>query len=218
MKTDVQPHLAASASREKRDVWDQFCNDHELIDRLRISPHELDSLSKCALLGTLTCKQDLLFILRQIREATGPGSPPTVFASAPITHNEESIDERAPDLSRIRVRLAPSAETLARPASLTGNVERRVPEQFGVVFWAIILAAGLVWNLAIAVSHWRASMRTTMLGATVDAAPQAQAWYTKLDDFHMLVVAEIFVLLCVLAVLFIRARNKRPRRLKVKPI
>jgi hypothetical protein len=219
MKPDLQQHLAASASREKRDIWDQFRHDHELIERLRITPHELDSLGKCALLGTLTCKQDLLFILRQIREATGSSSPPTVFASAPTSNYEETIDQRAPDLSRIRVRLAPSAETLSQPASLAGITQRRVPEQFGVLFWAVILAAGLVWNLAIAASRWRVSLRTTMLGTpAVPEAAQSHAWYAKFDDFHLLIVAEILFVLCVLAVIFVRGLRNRPRRLKVRPL
>ena len=218
MKPELQQNLAASASREKRDIWDQFRSDHELIERLRITPHELDSLGKCALLGTLSCKQDLLFILRQIREASGLGTPPTVFASAPTSH-EQAIDERAPDLSRIRVRLAPSGETLSQPGTAGGNVQRRVSEQFGVAFWSVILAAGLVWNLAIAASRWRVSLRSKMFGAPdVFEAAQSQAWYTKLDDSHMLIAAEILFLLCALAVIVIRARTKRPRRLKVKPI
>ena len=61
------------APRQERAILDQIRNDHELIARLEITPAELEALSKCALLGTLTCKEDMLFILRQIREATGAG-------------------------------------------------------------------------------------------------------------------------------------------------
>jgi hypothetical protein len=60
---------------------------------LSITPQELEALSKCALLGTLTCKEDMLFILRQIREARrpdpeaqaprGPGASTASTASAP---------------------------------------------------------------------------------------------------------------------------------------
>src|SRR5271156_7134827 len=103
MKSDLSQPLSIPGSREKRDVWEQFRHDHELIERLRIPPPEMDSLSRCALLGTLTCKQDLLFILRQIREATaGPGTPPTVFASAPVSAYDDKIDGPMPDLSGIR--------------------------------------------------------------------------------------------------------------------
>ena len=55
---------------EERAILDEIRNDRELIHRLGITSQELEALSKCALLGTLTCKQDMLFILRQVREAT----------------------------------------------------------------------------------------------------------------------------------------------------
>ena len=58
--------------RKECDILNLIRNDHELIERLRITPEELDALSKCALFGTLTCKQDMLFILRQIRAAGRP--------------------------------------------------------------------------------------------------------------------------------------------------
>lgn len=218
MKSDFEQPLTAAASREKRDVWDQFRHDHDLIERLKITPQELDSLGKCALLGTLTCKQDLLFILRQIREATGPGAPPTVFASAPVSTHEDTIEGPVPDLVRIRTRLATSPETVSHPASLTGIVRRRVPEQFGVAFWSVILAAGLVWNLAIAASRWNLSLRSKILGTpAVYQAPASVPWYARIDDFKILVGWEILFVVVVTAAIFLVSR-RRPRRLKVKPM
>jgi hypothetical protein len=216
MKTDFEQHLGAAASREKRDVWDQFQQDRELIERLSITPQELDSLGKCALLGTLTCKQDFLFILRQIREATGPGAAPTVFASAPVITREDPVE--APDLVRIRTRLTPSADAVSHPDSLAGIVRRRVPEQFGVAFWSIILVAGLVWNLAIASSRWHLSLQFKLLGTPMASqAPTSQAWYSRVDDFKILVGWEIFFVVAVSTVIFLISR-RRPRRLKVKPM
>jgi hypothetical protein len=215
MKSDSEHQLTTTASREKRDIWDQFRHDHELIERLRITPHELDSLGKCALLGTLSCKQDLLFILRQIREATG--APPTVFASAPASTFEDAAEERTPDLIRIRTHLA-SAPAPAHQASLEGIVRRRVPEQFGVVFWAIILAAGLVWNLAIAASRWHVSLQSTIFGSPVsEQAPATHAWYARFDDFKILVGWEIMFVVALTTVIFLISR-RRPSRLKVKPM
>ena len=216
MKPDFEQQLPATVSRENRDIWDQFRHDHELIERLKITPHELDSLGKCALLGTLSCKQDLLFILRQIREATG--APPTVFASAPASTFEDTIEERTPDLIRIRTHLASAPAAPVHQASLEGIVRRRLPAQFGVVFWAIILAAGLVWSLAIAASRWRGSLRTTMFGSPVyEQAPVAQAWYARIDDFKMLVGWEILFVVGISLMIFLISR-RRPRRLKVKPM
>ncbi len=71
MKTDSH-HLFTVTSPQERPILDQIRDDHELVARLSITPQELDALSKCAFLGTLTCKEDMLFILRQIREATSP--------------------------------------------------------------------------------------------------------------------------------------------------
>src|SRR5208337_4093895 len=71
MKGELQDQLIL-APRTERAILDEIRNDRELIARLRVTPQELEALSKCALLGTLTCKQDMLFILRQIREATSP--------------------------------------------------------------------------------------------------------------------------------------------------
>src|ERR1700737_1906817 len=91
MKTEGQENLAGAA-REKRDIWDQFRHDHELIERLRITPDEVDALEHCALLGTLTCKQDLLFILRQIREAASPVSEDDIVDIRPIAAYEHSFE------------------------------------------------------------------------------------------------------------------------------
>ena len=66
---------------QERSFLDQIRDDHELVARLSITPQELEALSKCALLGTLTSKEDMLFILRQIREARKPGP------EAQATHN-----------------------------------------------------------------------------------------------------------------------------------
>src|ERR1019366_271674 len=70
MKPDPQdqPMLVP---QEVREILDQIRSDHELIERLRITSEELETLSKCAMFGTLTCKQHMLAILRQIREAGG---------------------------------------------------------------------------------------------------------------------------------------------------
>src|SRR5712672_817584 len=88
MKSE-QRELLVDAPRDKRELWDQFHQDRELIDRLRITSNEIDMLKRCALLGTLTCKQDLLFILRQIREATSPITAEDLVEIRPVAVYEE---------------------------------------------------------------------------------------------------------------------------------
>ena len=116
MKPDTQKHLAA-VSPTQRDLWDQFRHDHELIQRLRITPNEINSLQHCALLGTLTCKQDFLFILRQIREATGPVTADDITDLRPVAAYEDSFEEPAPRVVRTQSYLVPSAAK-AEPGSL----------------------------------------------------------------------------------------------------
>src|ERR1039457_4661507 len=129
MKAHKQARLAV-ASREEREILDQIRDDHDLIERLRITPEELEALSKCALFGTLTCKEDLLFILRQIREAGGPAAggsiDRTTLFPQPAPSEDQEEDPIPPDF-RIAVRLGGTA----------------VPNQFGIFFWTIVLVVGL---------------------------------------------------------------------------
>ena len=169
--------LAVPASRDKRDIREQFRHDHELIERLKISQPEMDSLAKCALLGTLTCKQDLLFILRQIREAGGPDQA-AIVAQPPAFEEEE--EDRVADFRRI-ARVAPIKPDAA---SLEGVFRGKLSAQLGTIFWGLVLVAGLIWNGLIAISRWHDSYLPVGTSA-VQAAP-SEAWYSHLDgsDFR----------------------------------
>ena len=137
----------ALAPRDERAILDEIRNDRDLIARLKITPKELEALSKCALLGTLTCKQDMLFILRQIREATTPAiDDANVFAQPAMV--EEPEEDPIPDFRRLPLR--PAANTvIPAPGSFDSVASRRLTEQFGILFWAVILVAGLIWNAYI---------------------------------------------------------------------
>jgi len=143
MKHDTQNPLIV-APREEREIIDEIRNDHDLIERLKITAEELDALSKCTLFGTLTCKQDMLFILRQIREATSRATgQPTLFPG-PARIEDQEEDDPLPDFRHIPVRIAPAI--IAEPASLDGIIRRRQLEYFGVFFWVLVLFAGLAWT------------------------------------------------------------------------
>jgi hypothetical protein len=58
-------------------IFEEFCTDRETIAALGVTTEELRELSRASLLGTLTCKDDLLFLLRQIRQSKKPAEPPT---------------------------------------------------------------------------------------------------------------------------------------------
>ena len=214
MKPETQKHLAATTP-DKRDLWDQFRDDRELIRRLRITPSEIDSLQHCALLGTLTCKQDFLFILRQIREATGPVTAENIIDIRPVAAYEDSFEEHAPRVVRPQSYLVPSAAK-TEPGSLEGMVRRRIPEQLGITFWALILAGGLMWNFAIAIYRWRDHFMASIGAAAPQALPSAR-WLAKLDDFNVLIGWEILFVGCTVAAISLRSRT-RHRRLKVRPV
>jgi hypothetical protein len=57
-----------------------FCRNHGVVERFRVTPDELKALSNASLLGSLTCEQDVKFMLRQIREASKPAEPQATVA------------------------------------------------------------------------------------------------------------------------------------------
>ncbi len=61
-----------------------FCRNHGVVERFRVTPEELKALSTASLLGPLICKEDVKFMLRQIREASKPAEPEATAASEQI--------------------------------------------------------------------------------------------------------------------------------------
>ncbi len=53
MKTKA-PNGAIAAPNSKREVWEALCRDQEVLERLKVTPEELEALRTCALLGSLT--------------------------------------------------------------------------------------------------------------------------------------------------------------------
>ena len=201
MKADTQGQPVL-APHEEREILDQIRSDHELIERLRITPDELEALSKCALFGTLTCKEDLLFILRQIREAGGPAAggsiDRTTLFPQPAPSEDQEEDPIPPDF-RIAVRLGGTA----------------VPKQFGILFWMIVLVVGLVVNLVFATSPWRNSFMTS-IGLPAGHAPPSAVWYSNLDRSNILLWGEVLFVVCIAVVMYLKSR-RGSRRFKVRP-
>lgn len=63
------PPIEASAAKPsiRRAVWEVFCEDHALLRRHNVQPHELAALSRVAMLGSIRTKADLIFMLNAIR-------------------------------------------------------------------------------------------------------------------------------------------------------
>ena len=53
----------------RKDAWEAFLNDKKLINAYRVTPREIEMLSNGSLLGGVTCKEDILFILKTVRGA-----------------------------------------------------------------------------------------------------------------------------------------------------
>ena len=216
MKTETKgnPDLTP---REERAILDQIRNDHDLIARLSITPQELEALSKCALLGTLTCKQDMLFILRQIREATSSTIDHTTLFPQPSAGNETENEDPVPELRNIATRLAP--KVIPEPGSLDTVVRRRIPERIGVLFWVVVLVVGLVWNGLLVMSRWRDNFMTTMSTMTTAVTPEASAsgmWYDRFDHLNTLLFWEVMFVVAVAIVVYLKTQRDS-RRFKVRP-
>jgi hypothetical protein len=201
MKAHKQDRLAV-ASREEREILDQIRDDHDLIERLRITPEELEALSKCSLFGTLTCKEDLLFILRQIREAGGPaaGGPiaQTPLFPQPARAENQEEDPIPPDF-RIAVCLGGAAG----------------PKQFGIFFWMIVMVVGLASYFLVATSRWRNNFMTS-IGIPAGHAPPSAAWYSNLDRSNILLWGEVLFVVAIAVVMYLKS-HRGSRRFKVRP-
>ena len=215
MKADTQDRPLL-VPQEGCEVLSLIRDDHELIDRLNITAEELEALSKCAMLGTMTCKQHMLAILRQIREAGGPANGHTpLFPEPAIPEEEEGTS--VPDCRRMLVRLN-GAAAQEEPGSLAGVVRHRVPEQFAIVAWTILAVAGLGWSLLIVMMRWRNNFMTRVGMPAGQAAPSAAstAWYSNLDQSNTLFWGEVLFVVGIVVVMYLKS-HRGSRRFKVRP-
>ncbi len=110
-------------------IFEEFSSDHELLERLSVTPEELQALSRSSLFGSLRGKADLLFILRQIREGSTAGAEASAAVeSGPLP--DELIEESPRDFKAMteRIRVAAIAileETPQKPASSWSRLLRR---------------------------------------------------------------------------------------------
>ena len=211
VETRGNPDLAP---REEQAILDEIRNDRDLIARLSITPQELEALSRCALLGTLTCKQDMLFILRQIREATSSTiDQTTLFPKPPEITGTEDKDP-VPDLRNIATRLTSTA--IPEPDSLESTVRRRIPERIGVLFWVVVLVVGFVWNGLLVMSRWRDNFMTTVGTAVTREASSSDVWYDRFDHLNTLLFWEVMFVAAVAIVVYLKTQRDS-RRFKVRP-
>jgi hypothetical protein len=212
MKAETNDNLDL-APREERALLDQIRNDHDLIARLSITPQELEALSRCALLGTLTCKQDMLFILRQIREATSPTIDHTTLFPQPPSANGIEEENPVPGLREIAIRVAPTI--IPQLDARDTVVRRRIPAKVGVLFLVVAVVAGLAWNGLVIISRLRDTVMTTM-GTLVSQGDSSTAWYDRLDHLETLLFWETLTVVAIATVVYLKSK-RNSRRFKVRP-
>src|ERR1700733_15166940 len=119
-------------------VIEGFCRDHGIIERLQVTPQELQALSEISLLGSLTCTQDALFVRRQVRSALKS-------AGLPATARPESLqapyDIRLYDSWIAELVRRESQSKLAKSDSLADIDNRNPLHRFVVVSVALVLMA-----------------------------------------------------------------------------
>ena len=69
-KSSEPPGFEAQSSED--GVIQGFCRVHGVVERLQVTPQELQALADASLLGFLTCKEDVLFMLARFAEQEHP--------------------------------------------------------------------------------------------------------------------------------------------------
>src|SRR5271168_1921786 len=67
-ESQESPATTPRGSRAK-DVWETFINDAKLLRDNRVTARELEYVRRASLMGGVTCKEDILFILKTTRGA-----------------------------------------------------------------------------------------------------------------------------------------------------
>ena len=176
-------------------------------------PQELEALSKCALFGTLTCKQDMLFILRQVREATSPTIDHTILFSQPPSVNGTEEENPVPGLRQIAIRVAPTM--IPQPDARDTVVRRRFPVKVSALFLVVAVVAGLAWNGMLIMSRLRDGVMTT-ISTLVSQGSSSGVWYDRLDHLETLLFWETLTVVAIATVVYLKSKRDS-RRFKVRP-
>jgi hypothetical protein len=64
----MQPGVRIEGQTTQQDVFKEFCRDQKSISSLGVTPQEIEALSQASLLGALSSREDVLFMLNQLRE------------------------------------------------------------------------------------------------------------------------------------------------------
>jgi hypothetical protein len=112
-------------AKSHRQIVEDFRRDRELMERLGVTSEEVETLSGVSMLGKLTCKQDALFILRQIREARGPFVSPSKPETLLVPY--QKIEPAIPDIGAMAEWIRSSALAKLRESESRPRARYRGP-------------------------------------------------------------------------------------------
>jgi hypothetical protein len=98
-------------------VFQEFCRDEDTLRSLKVTEQELEALSRASLLGVLSCKEDILFILQQVRHKLNPAAAAAALAGTDTHKLTEDLRQAA--LSKLDER---DALVARRNGSLWGRI------------------------------------------------------------------------------------------------
>jgi hypothetical protein len=149
-------------SSESEIFIEGFCTDHELIERLRVTPLEFQALTSMSLLGSFTCKQDVLFMLRQIRTTANPANLQAAVLRQPLDVSYQRIEASLPNIGELAGRMRRAI--LARPA------ESEASRRFGILSSAL----GLMAATSLSCIQMILSLGQLLWPKLTPAAPQSK--------------------------------------------
>jgi len=127
-------------------IFDEFCADRESIAALNVTAEEFRELSRASLFGTLASKDDLLFMLRQIRAAMNPTPPPTSGQSIP------DVNQLATETMRLAA-LAKLDELDLKAARRRESVVGRIEAALELVSLMLNIMFNRARSFAVHLSH-----------------------------------------------------------------
>jgi hypothetical protein len=167
------PANQSAISPRRRAIFESLRADTELLRRLRVTQKELDTLERCSLLGAVTCKQDFLFMLRQIREAGIPSGHEEIAALGGADSWKIKPVKTVRKMQRAMRRNAFMTASSSESGWFGQMILRRQIEQFGVLICVLPVFAYLMWNLLTGVYAWRRHFQQ-QFGAAQCPAPIVQ--------------------------------------------
>jgi len=145
----------SAISPRRRAIWERLRRDAEMLGRLRVTQEELNAIERCSLLGAITCKQDFLFILKQIRNDSLSSERQEPAAFGRVDSGKIAPVKTARRMNRAMRQNAFAPASSSESFSFGQMIYHRGIEQVGALLCALLLIGFVLWNLLAGVLAWR---------------------------------------------------------------